>query len=139
MMSRRQPCISVIVFALLCITTLEQSPLNGFFHNFFVPHALIRGADAYYLPGTVPVAYAVGYDLRVKVNSLSSERTQLPYDYYSLPFCHPANHTKIKEYPENVGEIMLGDKIETSPYIFKMMQEQKVRRVIIIIIDAIES
>lgn len=81
--------------------------------------------EAYYLPGTVPVAYGVGQPLRVKVNSLSSERTQLPYDYYSLPFCRPDENTKIERYPENVGEILMGDVIKTSPYVFRMMKEER--------------
>ena len=115
---------SVLTCALICITILVPSLISPCSNPEHGQQLIV--AEAYYLPGTVPVAYAVGNDLRVKVNSLSSERTQLPYDFYSLPFCHPANHTKIKEYPENVGEIMLGDKIETSPYLFKMMQEQKV-------------
>ena len=42
-----------------------------------------------------------------------------------MPFCHPANHTKIHRYPENVGEIMLGDDIKTGPYVFRMMEEAK--------------
>lgn len=84
-----------------------------------------RHAAAYYLPGTVPVAYAVGQPLRVKVNSLSSERTQLPYDYYSLPFCTPEPGTEIERYPENVGEVLMGDVIKTSPYVFRMMKEER--------------
>ena len=87
--------------------------------------SLATGIEAYYLPGTVPVAYAVGQPLRVKVNSLSSERTQLPYDYYTLPFCRPDGDTKIERYPENVGEILMGDVIKTSPYVFKMMKEER--------------
>ncbi|GBG82919.1 hypothetical protein CBR_g36446 [Chara braunii] len=58
-----------------------------------------------------------GDELKVKVNKLSSARTQLPYDYYSLPFCRP---TKIENEAENLGEVLRGDRIETSPYIFKM-------------------
>jgi hypothetical protein len=37
----------------------------------------------------------------VKVNKLSSTKTQLPYDYYSLPFCKPAT---IVNSAENLGE-----------------------------------
>ena len=37
----------------------------------------------------------------MKVNKLSSTKTQLPYDYYSLPFCKPAT---IVNSAENLGE-----------------------------------
>jgi transmembrane 9 superfamily protein 2/4 len=30
-----------------------------------------------------------GDPLALKVNKLSSIKTQLPYEYYSLPFCRP--------------------------------------------------
>jgi hypothetical protein len=48
-----------------------------------------------------------------QVNKLDSVKTQLPYDYYSLPFCQP---NEIVEVGENLGEILAGDMIETSPY-----------------------
>ena len=37
----------------------------------------------------------------IKVNKLSSTKTQLPYEYYSLPFCKPA---AIVNSAENLGE-----------------------------------
>jgi transmembrane 9 superfamily protein 2/4 len=40
--------------------------------------------------------------------------TQLPYKYYQrLPFCAPP---KIVDKAENLGEILLGDRIENSNY-----------------------
>jgi len=50
----------------------------------------------------------------VKVNKLSSTKTQLPYSYYSLPYCHPDN---IVDSAENLGEVLRGDRIENSPYV----------------------
>jgi hypothetical protein len=38
----------------------------------------------------------------VKVQKLSSTKTQLPYEYYSLPFCKPA---EIVNSVENLGEV----------------------------------
>jgi len=49
----------------------------------------------------------------LKVNKLTSTRTQLPYRYYVLPYCQPK---AIVEASENLGEIMMGDVIENSPY-----------------------
>lgn len=49
----------------------------------------------------------------MKVNKLSSVRTQLPYEYYSLPYCKPK---KIIDSAENLGELLRGDRIENSLY-----------------------
>ncbi|GJM97840.1 hypothetical protein PR202_ga14796 [Eleusine coracana subsp. coracana] len=49
--------------------------------------------------------------LAVKVGQLSSIKTQLPYSYYSLPFCRP--RTVINS-ANNLGEVLRGDLIENS-------------------------
>jgi transmembrane 9 superfamily protein 2/4 len=49
----------------------------------------------------------------VKVNKLTSIKTQLPYEYYSLNYCKPE---KILNSGENLGEVLRGDRIENSPY-----------------------
>lgn len=51
--------------------------------------------------------------LYVKVNKLTSTKTQLPYSYYSLPYCRPDT---IVDSAENLGEVLRGDRIENSPY-----------------------
>ena len=50
---------------------------------------LVGLAEAFYLPGVTPVEYPTGSLVRVKVNSITSTKTAIPYDYYSLPFCMP--------------------------------------------------
>ncbi|PWA82127.1 Nonaspanin (TM9SF) [Artemisia annua] len=72
----------------------------------------------FYLPGSYPHKYAIGDSLSVKVNSLTSIDTEIPYSYYSLPFCQPPEG--IKDSAENLGELLMGDRIENSPYRFKM-------------------
>lgn len=54
-----------------------------------------------------------GDALYVKVNKLSSTKTQLPYDYYYLKYCKPS---KILNSAENLGEVLRGDRIENSIY-----------------------
>ena len=49
----------------------------------------------------------------MKVNKLSSIKTQLPYDYYLLDYCKPE---AIKNSAENLGEVLRGDRIENSVY-----------------------
>lgn len=54
-----------------------------------------------------------GEALTVKVNKLTSTKTQLPYTFYSLDYCRPP---KIVDSAENLGEVLRGDRIENSPY-----------------------
>lgn len=74
--------------------------------------------NGFYLPGTYMHTYATGEVLNVKVNSLTSIETELPFSYYSLPYCQPQGG--IKKSAENLGELLLGDQIDNSPYRFKM-------------------
>lgn len=49
--------------------------------------AILGSAAGFYLPGVAPVDFAVADLVDVKVNKLTSVHTQLPLDYYSMPFC----------------------------------------------------
>ncbi|CAL0319126.1 unnamed protein product [Lupinus luteus] len=81
----------------------------------------IHVAYSFYLPGVAPQDFQKGDLLQVKVNKLTSIKTQLPYTYYSLPYCSPA---KIQDSAENLGEVLRGDRIENSLYVFKMREPQ---------------
>ena len=97
---------------------------------------LLVSCQAFYLPGVAPQDYAKvwllyaaacycgmlfaalrvgvqGDKLTLKVNKLSSTKTQLPYDYYSIPYCRPES---IVSSAENLGEVLRGDRIENSLY-----------------------
>lgn len=74
---------------------------------------LLIVSQAFYLPGVAPRDYQTGETVEIKVNKLDSVLTQLPYDYYSLPFCAP-DEVELKA--ENLGEILTGDRIENSLY-----------------------
>ncbi|BAF20136.1 transmembrane 9 superfamily member 9 [Oryza sativa Japonica Group] len=83
---------------------------------------VLAGAGAargFYLPGVAPRDFRKKDQLAVKVNQLSSIKTQLPYSYYSLPFCRPAT---IVDSAENLGEVLRGDRIENSLYVFEMRE-----------------
>ncbi|KAL2655245.1 hypothetical protein AAZV13_04G055900 [Glycine max] len=82
---------------------------------------LIHGSHCFYLPGVAPQDFQKGDSLQVKVNKLTSTKTQLPYSYYSLPYCAPS---KIQDSAENLGEVLRGDRIENSLYVFKMREPQ---------------
>ena len=47
--------------------------------------------------------------------------SQLPKDYYRLPFCRPAGGPKMAS--ENLGEFLTGNKIQNSPYSLNMLRE----------------
>uniref|UniRef100_A0A0D6QXN9 Transmembrane 9 superfamily member n=1 Tax=Araucaria cunninghamii TaxID=56994 RepID=A0A0D6QXN9_ARACU len=78
--------------------------------------------DAFYLPGSYMHTYPKGADLTVKVNSLTSIETELPFSYYSMPYCRPPKGPK--KSTENLGELLMGDEIETSPYLFHMNKNE---------------
>lgn len=79
-------------------------------------------ADGFYLPGVAPQDFKKGDDMLLKVNKLSSIKTQLPYQYYSLPYCRPE---KIIPFAENLGEVLRGDRIENSLYQMKMRVDEQ--------------
>ena len=76
---------------------------------------------AFYLPGVAPKTFHYGEKVDLKVNKLTSSKTQLPYDYYALPFCKP---DKIEYAAENLGEILTGNSIENSPYEISFLKEE---------------
>ena len=80
----------------------------------------LRLVASFYLPGLSPVEYELGALVEMKVNKLTSVKTQLPYDYYTLPFCRPR---VITTSAENLGEILEDDRIENSPYEIRMLED----------------
>ena len=46
---------------------------------------------------------------------MTSIKTQLPYDYYSLPFCSP-DEDFIRYKSLNLGEVLRGDRIVNTLY-----------------------
>lgn len=89
---------------------------------------LIKISNGFYVPGIAPREFVkgdrIGNDLlmmlalqwkfiayvsisEVKAVKMTSTRTQLPYDYYSLNFCLPKNGT-LHYKSENLGEVLRG-------------------------------
>lgn len=103
-MARRTVPRSVLALVVLCIAA--------------------RNVCGFYLPGVAPRDFNEGEDAAFKVNKLSSTKTQLPYDYYSLPYCRPK---VLKSIAENLGEVLRGDRIESSIYEFKFRENDRCR------------
>eukprot|EP00930_Biecheleria_cincta_P033134 TRINITY_DN22948_c0_g1_i1.p1 TRINITY_DN22948_c0_g1~~TRINITY_DN22948_c0_g1_i1.p1 ORF type:complete len:918 (-),score=129.39 TRINITY_DN22948_c0_g1_i1:39-2792(-) len=80
-----------------------------------------RIADALWLfDSESPHEFLDGEKLDMKVNKLISVKTQLPYDYYTLPFCTPDGG--VEKTLENLGEVMAGDLVENTPYDLRMRE-----------------
>eukprot|EP00921_Rhytidocystis_pertsovi_P006458 GHVQ01011019.1.p1 GENE.GHVQ01011019.1~~GHVQ01011019.1.p1 ORF type:complete len:429 (-),score=35.83 GHVQ01011019.1:73-1359(-) len=76
---------------------------------------------AWVLPGTVPQDHKDGDLVKIKVNTLLSVKTQVPYSYYHLKFPRPSH---IVDDRDNLGEVLLGDKVENSRYVLKVGQAE---------------
>ncbi|KAJ1415604.1 Nonaspanin [Sesbania bispinosa] len=81
-------------------------------------NVFVQISNAFYLPGSYMHTYSNGDPIYAKVNSLTSIETELPFSYYSLPYCQPLGG--IKKSAENLGELLRGDQIDNSPYLFHM-------------------
>ncbi|KAL8497531.1 hypothetical protein ACS0TY_021020 [Phlomoides rotata] len=79
---------------------------------------VFQACSGFYLPGSYMHTYSTGDDIFAKVNSLTSIETELPFSYYSLPYCKPVGG--IKKSAENLGELLMGDQIDNTPYRFRM-------------------
>lgn len=77
--------------------------------------------QGFYLPGVAPVEFVKGQKIDVKAVKMTSSRTQLPYQYYSLQFCLPKNGTLIYK-SENLGEVLRGDRIVNTAYEVRMAE-----------------
>jgi len=85
---------------------------------------LSQNAEAFYLPGVAPTDYQPGKTLNAKVEALTSVRTQLPYEYYVLPFCNQGVDLNTQE-ALNLGEVLRGSRIYDTPYEFTLQKEEK--------------
>uniref|UniRef100_UPI00358E0783 transmembrane 9 superfamily member 4 n=1 Tax=Myxine glutinosa TaxID=7769 RepID=UPI00358E0783 len=81
----------------------------------------LRTSNAFYIPGVAPIDYHKGQQVEIKAVKMTSSHTQLPYEYYSIPFCKPP---KVYYKTENLGEVLRGDRIVNTPYEVQMREEK---------------
>ena len=79
---------------------------------------IFQSRHGFYLSGSYPHKYGIADTLSVKVNSVTSIKTEIPFSYYSLPFCKLLEGVKYSV--KNLGEVLMGYRIENSPYKLKM-------------------
>jgi len=70
---------------------------------------------AFLVPGLAPSTYAKDDPVALKVNKVTSVKAPIPYRYHDLPVCVPEEAAIVKS-NENLGEIITGNRIESSLY-----------------------
>jgi transmembrane 9 superfamily protein 2/4 len=91
------------------------------FLRFLAAATMLMSASGFYIPGVQPQEFKKGDEVPMKVNAMTSIHTQIPKDYYRLPFCLPEGGPKMAS--ENLGEFLTGNKIQSSPYVINMLTE----------------
>jgi len=86
--------------------------------HFLIAVTLWSFAAGFYVPGVAPIDFSKGQNIPVKAIKMTSSHTQLPFEYYSLPFCQPKEGVEYKT--ENLGEILRGDRISSTSYDVQM-------------------
>ncbi|KAL8920569.1 MAG: hypothetical protein Q9208_006191 [Pyrenodesmia sp. 3 TL-2023] len=93
--------------------------------------ASISLINAFYIPGFSIKSYVDNEAIPLQVNKVYSDRSQLQYAYYDLPFVCPPTGKKHAGHPSgrsislNLGEVLRGDRIMTSDYDLVMGQDQE--------------
>ncbi|KAK6107025.1 Transmembrane 9 superfamily protein member 4, putative [Brugia malayi] len=85
--------------------------------------SLFHIEQGFYVPGVAPVEFRDGDPIEVKGIKITSTKTVVPYEYYSLPFCRPQG--AIHYISENLGEVMRGDRIVNTPFAIFMKRDIK--------------
>ncbi|XP_042349821.1 transmembrane 9 superfamily member 2 isoform X1 [Plectropomus leopardus] len=86
--------------------------------------------SAFYLPGLAPVSFCEdgkGSEdcqtvIQLFVNRLDSVESVLPYEYDVFDFCKDAKEMRPSE---NLGQVLFGERIESSPYKVNFKQDVK--------------
>ncbi|PWA18678.1 hypothetical protein CCH79_00005662 [Gambusia affinis] len=82
--------------------------------------------SAFYLPGLAPVSFCeeeaedCQTQIELFVNRLDSVESVLPYEYDMFDFCKDDHE---KRPSENLGQVLFGERIESSPYKFKFKKD----------------
>lgn len=68
------------------------------------------------VPGFHPTELKSGDQLSVTVNKITSQYTQVPFAWHDVPgVCKPSKEQRVKIH-ENLGEVLMGDRMEQSLY-----------------------
>lgn len=83
---------------------------------------------SFYLPGLAPVSFCeeekegiCENKIQLYVNRLDSVESVLPYEYNAFGFCSAGGK---KRPSENLGQVLFGERIEPSPYVFNFKKNE---------------
>lgn len=116
---KRYVCLLSSLYILACLRCI---PLPICLYVYYTGQALTPSSSP---PGFCHHAFLLlqlKFQVDLSVNKLTSVKTQMPYDYYSLPYCKPAT---VKLDSENVGEALAGDRNENSDYKLNMKENKE--------------
>lgn len=68
--------------------------------------------------------YKEGEQINIRVNKLTSAKTLMPMDHYRLAFCAPDGGPRQHYLGQNLGQFLMGDRIQSSPYDIRMKQDE---------------
>uniref|UniRef100_A0A674NAH3 Transmembrane 9 superfamily member n=1 Tax=Takifugu rubripes TaxID=31033 RepID=A0A674NAH3_TAKRU len=116
------------------LTVVEPRRIHISFVCFYSLVSYFHSCTAFYLPGLAPVSFcdesSAGEDcqseIELFVNRLDSVESVLPYEYDVFDFCQD---TKERRPSENLGQVLFGERIESSPYKFKFNEDFKCKKV----------
>uniref|UniRef100_UPI003EC13ECB transmembrane 9 superfamily protein member 5 isoform 8 precursor n=1 Tax=Danio rerio TaxID=7955 RepID=UPI003EC13ECB len=103
---------------------------------FLLSLTIVNSSFAFYLPGLAPVNFCkksstgdaeeCQHEIQLFVNRLDSVESVLPYEYDAFDFCKDTNERRPTE---NLGQVLFGERIETSPYKFLFMNDLTCQKV----------
>ncbi|XP_026081414.1 transmembrane 9 superfamily member 2-like isoform X1 [Carassius auratus] len=100
---------------------------------FVLSLTLVRSSFGFYLPGLAPVSFCekedakeCQKDIQLFVNRLDSVESVLPYEYDAFDFCKDTDERRPSE---NLGQVLFGERIETSPYKFSFKADKACEKV----------
>eukprot|EP00871_Galdieria_phlegrea_P000233 jgi/Galph1/120/GphlegSOOS_G4840.1 len=79
---------------------------------------------SFYIPGMLPTDYPQGAELEIRANKLTSSKSNIPYDFYFLPYCDPPEQQEKKL---NLGQMLLGEHSKLSPFKANMLVPENCR------------
>uniref|UniRef100_A0A672NZ94 Transmembrane 9 superfamily member n=1 Tax=Sinocyclocheilus grahami TaxID=75366 RepID=A0A672NZ94_SINGR len=100
-----------------------MKPLNPSF-IFLLSLTVVSSSLGFYLPGLAPVSFCEQNskgDIQLFVNRLDSVESVLPYEYDAFDFCKDTDENRPSE---NLGQVLFGERIETSPYKFSFKADK---------------
>ncbi|KAL4631659.1 transmembrane 9 superfamily member 2-like isoform X1 [Arapaima gigas] len=100
-----------------------------FFLRLLCSLVILPPGSGFYLPGLAPVSFCpkgsrsddCQTEIQLFVNRLDSVESVLPYEYDVFDFCKDDQE---KRPSENLGQVLFGERIETSPYKFSFMKPE---------------